>query len=159
MALRHRWKTWSLAGIVLSGLCGAFLGTGTFTFVTAQGHSYFSNNPAACLNCHIMREQFDGWVKSSHHTAAVCNDCHLSPGPLSRWISKADNGFRHSWAFTFQDFHEPIQMHPRGAAALQENCLRCHQSFVAEIAGHPPAGGETVDCVRCHSDVGHALHP
>ena len=153
-----RWKVASLAGIALSCLIGVFIGTGTFTFVTAEGHSYFSSDPTACLNCHIMRDPFDSWVKSSHHTAAVCNDCHLAPGPVAQWISKADNGFRHSWAFTFQDFHEPIQMHPRGEAALQANCLRCHAEFVSEITHHAPSDDATVNCVRCHDQVGHAGH-
>lgn len=153
-----RWKLAGLAGIALSCLIGAFVGTGTFTFVAARGHSYFSDDPNACLNCHIMRDPFDSWVKSSHHTAALCNDCHLAPGPVAQWISKADNGFRHSWAFTFQDFHEPIRMHPRGEAALQQNCLRCHGEFVSELTHHGPAGEETVNCVRCHRSVGHALH-
>ena len=30
----------------------------------AQGFSYLSDDPAACANCHIMREHYDGWQKA-----------------------------------------------------------------------------------------------
>ena len=55
---------------------GLFGGLGTYTFTYAKGLSYFSNDPRACMNCHIMREHFDGWQKSPHHAVATCNDCH-----------------------------------------------------------------------------------
>jgi cytochrome c nitrite reductase small subunit len=28
------------------------------------------------MNCHIMRDQFEGWSHSSHKAVAACNDCH-----------------------------------------------------------------------------------
>jgi hypothetical protein len=62
--------------IVLAGLVGAIVGLGAFTFAYAQGASYLTNNPEACANCHIMREYYDGWNRSGHAHAAVCNDCH-----------------------------------------------------------------------------------
>jgi cytochrome c nitrite reductase small subunit len=42
------------------GLFGVAFGLGLFTFFYAEGFSYFSNDPAACINCHIMRDQFEG---------------------------------------------------------------------------------------------------
>ena len=54
---------------VLSALVGAALGLGVYTFLYAQGHSYFSNNPAACANCHVMRDYLDSWQRSSHHAS------------------------------------------------------------------------------------------
>ncbi len=56
---------------------GTAAGVGGFTFVAAHGGAYLSDDPAVCVNCHIMREQFDGWQHGSHHAVAVCNDCHL----------------------------------------------------------------------------------
>lgn len=141
--------------MVLCALIGTFLGTGVFTFHTAQGISYFSNDPRACVNCHIMREPFDSWQKSSHHAVATCNDCHVSQHPIGKWVSKADNGFRHSWAFTFQNFHEPIQMHPRGVRTLRQNCIDCHQDVLSEVIPHLLLEAD-IDCVRCHQSVGHA---
>lgn len=142
--------------LVLCGLIGMLVGSGGWTFHTAKGTSYFSNDPNACLNCHIMREPFAGWQKSSHHAVAACNDCHVSAHPVGKWLTKADNGFRHSWSFTFQDFHEPIQLHPRGERVLHENCLRCHRATVAEITAHTEAVQDVGSCVRCHDSVGHA---
>ena len=43
---------------------------GVYTFAYARGWSYLTDNPAACANCHVMREQFDGWLKSSHRAVA-----------------------------------------------------------------------------------------
>jgi cytochrome c nitrite reductase small subunit len=73
---------------------------------------------------------------------------------VGKYIAKADNGYRHSKAFTFMDFHEPIQITPRNARILQDNCLRCHGELVESILSTGPHG-EGVACVHCHRDVGH----
>src|SRR5262245_35865108 len=116
----------SLAGLVLSVLVGVALGLGGYTFWYAQGLSYFSTDPAACVNCHIMREVHESWLKASHHAHATCNDCHIPHDFVGKWPCKAENGFFHSKAFTLQDFHEPIRIHTRNARVLQANCIRCH---------------------------------
>jgi cytochrome c nitrite reductase small subunit len=102
-----------------------------------------------------MRPQYDGWQKASHHAVAVCVDCHLPPGGIEKWIAKADNGYRHSKAFTFQDFHEPIRMTRRNAEILQSNCLRCHADFVHEQVAGATTADDAIQCVHCHSRVGH----
>src|SRR5690606_9186733 len=79
--------------IIFASLVGAAIGVGTFTFGYAQGHSYLSDDPAACANCHVMREQYDGWVHGSHAAVAGCNDCHTPPAILSKYVVKAENGF------------------------------------------------------------------
>ena len=55
---------------------GILLGSGGYTFYYAEGLSYLSNDPTACVNCHVMRDHYDGWQKASHHAHATCNDCH-----------------------------------------------------------------------------------
>jgi cytochrome c nitrite reductase small subunit len=146
----------SIAGLVLCTLIGLLLGTSAFTFHYAQGTSYLSNDPAACVNCHIMRPQYDSWQKSSHHAVATCNDCHVPHDVLGKWLTKADNGFWHSYYFTFQNFHEPIQLRPVSKDVLQHNCLYCHKPFVNEILGHPRGFADApTDCIRCHHTVGH----
>lgn len=130
---------------------GLLLGIGSYTFHYAEGTSYFSSDPAACANCHIMGSQYDSWQKASHHGVATCNDCHLPPAGLAKWISKADNGFVHSTAFTLQNFQEPIRLRPVNRRVLQENCLRCH----AGLVGFGPAEAAESGCVHCHQDVGH----
>lgn len=48
--------------VLTSGLVGMAAGVGLYTFGYAKGYSYFSNNPAACANCHIMDEHFAAWL-------------------------------------------------------------------------------------------------
>jgi cytochrome c nitrite reductase small subunit len=134
-------------------MVGLLIGLGSYTFYYAQGASYLVDDPHACVNCHIMREQFNGWTKSSHKAFATCNSCHVPHGFVRKYLTKAENGFWHSWGFTFQNFHEPIQMRPQSRAIVQENCLGCHGQFVSEIASHE--GPDQVNCIQCHSGVGH----
>ena len=63
--------------VIAAGALGAALGLGSYTFAYAKGWAYLTNDPRACANCHVMNEQYDGWIKSSHRAAAVCNDCHV----------------------------------------------------------------------------------
>ncbi len=148
----HGSTLWPLLLALLAGLCSGIAG---YTFHYGEGWSYFSRDPRACINCHIMEPQYDSWSKGGHHAVAGCVDCHLPPAGLEKWIAKGDNGWRHSWAFTFQDFHEPIRITPRNARILQENCLRCHGSFVDELVHGVTGGTDAVSCVHCHAGVGH----
>jgi cytochrome c nitrite reductase small subunit len=135
----------------LAALIGVMGGLGLYTFVYAQGFSYFSNNPEACANCHVMRDFRDAWQRGSHHAQAACNDCH-TPHPLaSKYIVKARNGWNHSLRFTLQNFPDPIRIRPANAGVLEANCIRCHREMVSEMAG--------LRCVRCHAGVGHDARP
>src|SRR5436309_15692973 len=108
-----------------SAFAGVVLGLGFFTFWYARGGSYFSANPSACVNCHIMNDQYDCWQKASHHAHATCVDCHLPHDLFGKYLAKAENGFWHSKAFTLEDFHEPIQIGAKNARILKLNCLEC----------------------------------
>jgi cytochrome c nitrite reductase small subunit len=141
--------------IALAVVLGILIGVGVFTFNYAEGLSYFSTDPKACVNCHIMRDEYDSWQKSSHHAAAKCVDCHLPHETVPKYIAKGQNGFNHSRAFTFQDFHEPIRIKPRNARILQENCLACHTDMVHELVRGATTDKDAVTCVHCHADVGH----
>jgi cytochrome c nitrite reductase small subunit len=140
--------------LILAALVGALVGIGLFTFGYGEGHAYLSDDPAACTNCHIMQSQFDSWQGASHNPHATCNDCHLPRGFVTRWTAKADNGFFHSWAFTFQDFHEPIQIKRRNLSILQANCVACHQTMVTHLLPET-VSGEALTCFSCHQSVGH----
>jgi len=140
---------------LLAILFGTLAGAGGYTFFYARGLSYLSDDPRACVNCHIMREQFDGWQKASHHAHAVCNDCHVPRGFIGKWLTKAENGWHHSRGFTLQDFHEPVRIKPGNAAVLNANCLHCHKDFTREITAHRVLNDEELYCVRCHNSVGH----
>jgi cytochrome c nitrite reductase small subunit len=139
----------------LAILLGLLTGLGTFTFNYAEGFSYFLTDPKACANCHIMNDQYNSWTKGPHHTSAVCVECHLPHEFVPKYIAKAEHGYRHSKGFTFQDFHEPIQMKARSAADVQANCLRCHGDFVHEIVNGSTTAEDAVQCIHCHRGVGH----
>lgn len=141
---------WITVMVLLTGL---LIGVGAYTFVYAEGFSYLSTDPAACMNCHIMRPQYDSWLKASHHDVAKCIDCHLPHDFVGKWLAKGENGYHHSRGFTFQDFHEPIMIKAKNAAILQQNCLRCHEGLVHELIGARGAG--EIQCVHCHQSVGH----
>jgi cytochrome c nitrite reductase small subunit len=135
-------------------LLGAAAGLGGFTFVYARGSSYMTNDPAACANCHVMREHYAAWQRSSHRAVAVCNDCHAPPGGLAKYWVKAKNGYRHSVAFTTGNFHEPIRITSSNREVAEAQCRRCHAALVSAITAHGGADDD-VSCIRCHDSVGH----
>jgi cytochrome c nitrite reductase small subunit len=141
--------------LLLNALFGILLGAGGYTFYYAHGTSYLSNDPQACINCHIMRDQFEGWEKASHHAYATCNDCHIPHTFVRKWLTKAENGYHHSVAFTLLNFHEPIRIKSQNAGVLNANCLYCHRNYVSEITAHRVINDQELYCVRCHDSVGH----
>jgi cytochrome c nitrite reductase small subunit len=143
-----------IEALVLGTAIGVVAGVGGFTFVYGKGASYLTNDPAACANCHIMREQYEGWTKASHRAAAVCNDCHTPAGVVAKYATKATNGFRHSLAFTTGHFHEPLQITPRNRKITEAACRTCHQDIVQAIDASGHTNG-MLECVWCHRSVGH----
>ena len=157
-------STVALVSVAATAALGAFGGASAYTFVAANGLSYMSDDPAVCVQCHIMRDEYDGWRHGSHHAVATCNDCHLPHDSLlHKLFVKASNGYHHSRAFTFQDFAEPIRIAPGNSRVLEANCRRCHAIAIGEITAHGTLGVPSdprleVDlygCVRCHQGVGH----
>ncbi len=147
-------KAYAFAGAFLSVAIGAGAGLGAYTFIYAKGDSYLTDDPGACANCHVMQGYYDAWVKSSHHVAAVCNDCHTPPGLVGKYATKASNGFWHSFAFTTGRFPDPLRIKPHNAEIVEESCGVCHLEIVQAIRG--PHGDEReLSCVRCHRSVGH----
>ena len=141
--------------LVFACLVGIPAGLGGFTFVYAKGLSYLSTDPRACVNCHVMNEQYDAWLKSGHRHTATCVECHLPAHGLAKWVAKADHGFRHSMAFTLQNFKEPIEITARDRRVVQRNCVRCHEGLVAAVHMSPGPSGHELDCMHCHAGAGH----
>jgi cytochrome c nitrite reductase small subunit len=142
--------------MLLSVAIGALIGSSLVVLDYAEGLSYLSEDPRACVNCHIMREQFDAWQRSEHAAVATCNDCHAPHDVIGKYLAKAQNGWNHSVAFTLGTFQEPIRIRPSNAAIVERNCVGCHAALVSEILGHPDREGATIGCTRCHREVGHA---
>jgi cytochrome c nitrite reductase small subunit len=102
-----------------------------------------------------MNDQYDGWLKSSHHAVATCNDCHSPHSIVPKLMTKAENGFWHSKGFTLQDFPEPIRIRRHNRQVLNRNCQECHHELVADVvAAHGP-DDTRFDCIRCHVASGH----
>lgn len=144
-----RWMTAAFAG------AGLVAGVGGYTFTYAEGLSYMSNDPRACVNCHIMNDQYDSWLKGSHHKAATCADCHLPHELAEKYFAKARNGWNHSKAFTLQNFPEPIRITPHNLDSLQHNCIACHRDMTGSIAAHRDVGTGEARCTVCHRSAGH----
>lgn len=157
-----RW-TWALAGVAL--LSGASIGIALFTFNYAEGLSYLSDDPSACINCHVMQEQYDAWMHASHGRNATCNDCHVPhDSVLHKYYVKAEHGWRHSKGFTLNDFHEPIRAKESSREIVAENCMRCHLDIAEDTSVHGRSPGEgypdldglvQADCLHCHARVAH----
>ncbi len=138
-------------------LCGALIGVGAYTFVYAKGYSYLTNDPQACTNCHVMRAEYDAWTKSSHRSAATCNDCHTPHNLLGKYAVKASNGFFHSFYFTTGWFPDNIEITQFDHKVAESACRRCHQNITQAIDGDIAHGkAEGMQCTRCHSSVGHS---
>lgn len=146
-------------GLLLAIVLGAFVGTGIFLVDHSSATSYMSSDPKACTNCHIMRDEFNNWQHSSHHAAAVCNDCHVPQDAVGKYTMKAVHGYRHSKGFTLGDFHEPIMIKPDSLAVVEANCIRCHYELTSEVSNvgvaHNAVGDGAFGCTHCHSHVGH----
>lgn len=145
----------AVLAVLCAGATGILGGLGAFTFGYGDGAAYLTDDPQSCANCHVMKPQLDSWAKSSHKAVATCNDCHLSHDFVGKWLTKADNGFFHSLAFTTNDFSEPIRIKDRNRRVTQAACLSCHADYVNHML--PVAAGlDMLMCVHCHGDVGHA---
>ncbi|GMV17305.1 MAG: cytochrome c nitrite reductase small subunit [Polyangiaceae bacterium] len=146
-----RFSLWN----VLAAAPGVALGLALYTFGYARGYSYLLDDSAACANCHVMREQYESWLKSSHHDVASCNDCHTPPGTLGKYATKALNGFNHSLAFTTGRFAEPIRANALNQRIARQACSKCHASIVESMHASSPNERDLADCKRCHGSVGH----
>jgi cytochrome c nitrite reductase small subunit len=139
--------------LAIAVLTGVVFGLGSYTFIYAKGYSYLMKDSSACSNCHVMREQYDGWVKGSHRSVAGCNDCHTPHDLVGKYTTKALNGFFHSLAFTSGRFPDSIEIKERNREITEAACRHCHEDIVLAMDG--PHQSQKVSCLRCHAAVGH----
>jgi cytochrome c nitrite reductase small subunit len=157
---RKAWTLGAIAWLVVSAIIGSGAGVGAFTFYYAEGSSYLSTDPKACVNCHIMQPQYDAWQKSSHREVAACNDCHAPHDSLpAKLYCKGRNGFFHSLAFTTGQHPDPIRINEYNRVITEEACRHCHADIVEVIDRHGDSeDASSLACIRCHADVGHWTH-
>jgi cytochrome c nitrite reductase small subunit len=134
---------------------GLFLGMGAYVARISEATSYLSDDPRACINCHIMVPQYTTWKNSSHARVANCNDCHVPHDSVVRkYMFKARDGMRHSFLFTLRRERQVIQAIPESREVIQQNCIRCHARVLEDVVtpAHVPYDR---DCTDCHREVPH----
>ena len=141
---------------------GILAGLGIYTIYMSRAHSYLSDDPAACVNCHIMATYYQSWNHSSHAHQAVCNDCHVPhTSTAAKYGFKAMDGLYHAAVFTLRA--EPQVIRPREGSSnvIMENCIRCHRQLNTEfvktgmIDFTQSRQGEGKACWDCHTQVPH----
>jgi cytochrome c nitrite reductase small subunit len=142
--------------IILGTLCGV----GLYSFYVSRAWSYMSDDPATCINCHVMTTQYVTWRHSSHAERATCNDCHVPHDNILRtYYFKAMDGMRHSAIFTARTYEQSIKMLDPGNKVVQENCIRCHGHLTemvnANVSFEETLEGNGKRCWDCHREVPH----
>jgi cytochrome c nitrite reductase small subunit len=144
---------------VVGGLIG---GLGGYMVYMSKAYSYLSDDPAACVNCHIMTPYYQSWNRSSHAQWATCNDCHVpQDNTVNKYAFKAKDGLYHAAVFTVKS--EPQVIRPREASyeVIMNNCIRCHTELntgfvkTGMIDYYDVKEGKGKACWDCHTQVPH----
>ncbi|MBW3468506.1 cytochrome c nitrite reductase small subunit [Arthrospiribacter ruber] len=151
-------RKWRPAATVL---VAAIVGLGFYMIRLSNATSYLSDDPQACVNCHIMTPQYITWNKSSHREVAHCNDCHVPHDNIaSKYFFKAKDGLYHSTIFTLRAEPQVIRALEPSINVIQNNCIRCHENQVTDaklmdaVANHHPHRTDRI-CWECHREVPH----
>ncbi len=151
-------QQWRIPVFILTGI---LIGLGFLTLYVGNATSYLSDNPRACMNCHVMAPQYATWERGSHARVAVCNDCHVPhDNIISKFVFKAMDGARHSFMFTFRLEPQVIHIKQAGLNVVQENCKRCHEQLIDKIdakfvTGENYTHGAGRLCWECHRETPH----
>jgi cytochrome c nitrite reductase small subunit len=149
---------WKIPVMILTSF---LLGIVLFLFYVSNAHSYLSDNPETCTNCHIMAPQYATWNHSSHREIAHCNDCHVPHNNVfNKYYFKAKDGMRHATIFTLRLEPQVIFIKEAGAGVVHQNCIRCHTELLndpkleAGVANHYSHMTDR-KCWDCHREVPH----
>ncbi|MBT8380347.1 MAG: cytochrome c nitrite reductase small subunit [Ignavibacteria bacterium] len=150
--------TWRFVVVILLGI---MFGLIIFTLHAGRATSYLSDEPEACVNCHVMTSQYATWERGSHGRVTTCNDCHVpNNNAIRKFLFKASDGLRHSYMFTFRLEPQVIRIKQMGKDVVQENCVRCHQNAlhpvsVRSISNQSIYEGMSGYCWNCHRETPH----
>lgn len=149
---------WRTTVIILLGI---IFGLVSFLFYVSKAHSYLSDKPETCMNCHIMAPQYATWQHSSHREVATCNDCHVPHNNFfNHYYFKAKDGMRHATIFTLRNEPQVIYIHEAGRNVVQQNCYRCHAELLTDEKLNSYQNQyhdfrSNRQCSDCHSEVPH----
>lgn len=90
-----------------------------------------------------MDTAYESWFHTGHKEWAACNDCHTPHDLIPKYIIKAESGYHHVTAFTFGTYPVNIRAKEESRAIIQENCIRCHEATVANVADGQMDTGRT----------------
>lgn len=138
-----------------------FFGNGFSLLRISNAFSYLSDDPNACVNCHIMTPEYATWSHGSHGRVAKCVDCHVPhENVILKYLFKSRDGMRHAAMFTFRLEPQVIKMHAPGRDVVQRNCKRCHYNQLQNVSALNISyskfeHGEGMLCWNCHREVPH----
>jgi cytochrome c nitrite reductase small subunit len=147
--------------VPVSVALGAAVALLALVFHLSRASSYLSDNPATCVNCHVMATQYATWFHSRHRQVATCNDCHVPhDNKVRHYAFKASDGARHAFMFTFRLEPQVIRIHAAGQRVVQDNCIRCHGAAVhattlTEVRGDDVHAEQGLRCWACHRETPH----
>lgn len=150
--------TWRFIVLILLGI---FFGLILLTLHVGRATSYLSDEPSACVNCHVMAPYYATWQNGSHGRFTVCNDCHVPQDNfIKKYFFKASDGLRHSYMFTFRLEPQVIRIHEAGRNAVQQNCIRCHSNQIHPISVRAITAQSIQEhgegyCWDCHRETPH----
>ena len=163
--LRNIWNEikprggWRYPAMIISG---AFVGLFLYTFFASRAYSYLSDDPATCVNCHIMAPYYATWMHSSHGRNTTCNDCHVPHNNIvNKYFFKAKDGLRHSAVFTMRGEAQALQTIDASSSVIMDNCIRCHTQLNNEFVKTGRMGFKDIKemngnaCWDCHREVPH----
>lgn len=141
---------------------GIVAGLGGYTVYMSRAHSYLSDDPSACINCHIMTPYYQSWDHSSHAQWATCNECHVpQDNILNGYAFKAKDGLYHATVFTLRAEPQAIRPRDESYGVIMNNCIRCHTQLNTEfvktgmISYSDVNEGKGKACWDCHTQVPH----
>jgi cytochrome c nitrite reductase small subunit len=137
---------------IITGLLVLLVVAGVGMYVT-DFTAYLGNNPSTCNNCHVMDAVYEGWYHAGHQDWTTCNDCHTPHAFFPKYWIKAKSGYHHVTAFASGNIPDAIRAKPESRKIVQENCIRCHEETVANIADGSMDAGRY--CFECHRSTAH----
>lgn len=149
---------WKLPVLLAAAI---FTGLAAFAFYISNAPSYLTDNPEACVNCHIMAPQYATWYHSSHRERTHCNDCHVPHNNfLNKYYFKAKDGLRHATMFTLRLEPQVIFIKEAGREVVHDNCIRCHTKLLTDnklLAYTSEIHNARLDrkCWDCHRETPH----
>ncbi len=151
-------QAWGRVAAVTSGV---MLGLFFYLVYISNAVSYLSDDPKACVNCHIMAPEYATWTHSSHREVTHCNDCHVPHNNVfNKYYFKAKDGLRHAYMFTMRLEPQSIFIKEEGKGVVHQNCIRCHADLVydAKLLSMTTTYHDRFSkrpCWECHREIPH----